>query len=161
MSCHELNKASKWSKLDRLMRATIQMHLSKSVYFTIYSCMTTHKLCQMMSDTQEKKVISTKIYLIQQLCDLWMKEFDSKPAHLNAYKDIVSQLLAQEMKIDEELCALLLMRTLPTLWETFATMMYNSSKTNLTYVGAMNSILSDDMEHKTFAQNSIDDDMEQ
>mgnify|MGYP002775787781 FL=1 len=80
-----------------------------------------------------------------------MKEFDSKPAHLNAYKDIVWQLLAQEMKIDEELCALLLMRTLPTLWETFATMMYNSSKTNLTYVGAMNSILSDDMEHKTFA----------
>ena len=31
----EIYKANEWQKLDRIVRATIRMHLSESVYFTV------------------------------------------------------------------------------------------------------------------------------
>ena len=36
----ETYKANEWLKLDRIVRATIRMHLSESVYFTVQSCTT-------------------------------------------------------------------------------------------------------------------------
>jgi hypothetical protein len=66
-----------------------------------------------MSDTYEKKVAATKIYLIRRLYNLQMKESDSITAHLNEYEGIISQLSAQGMMIDDELKALLVMSSLP------------------------------------------------
>ena len=63
----EAYKLNKWQKLDRIVRATIWMHLSKSVYFTLQSCSTTFELWKRLSDTYEKKVAATKIYLIRPL----------------------------------------------------------------------------------------------
>ena len=34
----EIYKANEWQKLDRIVRATIRMPLSESVYFTVQSC---------------------------------------------------------------------------------------------------------------------------
>ena len=34
----ETYKANEWLTLDRIIRATIRMHLSESVYFTVQSC---------------------------------------------------------------------------------------------------------------------------
>ena len=53
------------AKLDRIVRTTIRMHLSESVYFTEQSCSTSFELWKTLSDTYEKKVIVTKIYLIR------------------------------------------------------------------------------------------------
>ena len=72
----EGHKALEWEKLNRIIRATIQMHLSESVYFMVQSCSTTFQLWKTLSDTYEKKVAATKIYLIQCLYNLWMKESD-------------------------------------------------------------------------------------
>jgi hypothetical protein len=47
------------------------MHLSESVYYTVQAYMT------VLSDTYEKKVAATKIYLIRRLYNLRMKESDS------------------------------------------------------------------------------------
>ena len=60
-------------KLDRIVRATIWMHLSESVYFTVQSCLTAFQLWKTLSNTYEKKVATTKIYLIQRLYNLRMK----------------------------------------------------------------------------------------
>ena len=57
-------KPNERQKLDRIVRATIRMHLSESVYFTVQSCSTTFELWKTLSDTYEKKVVVTKIYLI-------------------------------------------------------------------------------------------------
>jgi hypothetical protein len=112
-------KLEVWTKLDWVARATIWMHLSESVYFTVQACTTVNKLWKTLSDTYEKKLAATKIYLIRRLYNLRMKESDSITAHLNDYEGIISQLSAQGMMIDDELKALLLMSTLPPSWETF------------------------------------------
>ena len=60
----EAYKPNEWQKLDRIVRATIWMHLLESVYFIVQSCSTTFELWKTLSDTYEKKVAATKIYLI-------------------------------------------------------------------------------------------------
>ena len=95
-------------KLDHIARATIQMNLPESVYYKMQSCLTTYQLWKMLSDTYEKKVVATKIYLIWRLYNLWMKGFDSVQAH----ESINYQISAQGMTIDNEVKALLLMSSL-------------------------------------------------
>jgi hypothetical protein len=53
-----------WTKMDRVVRTTIRMHLSESMYYTVQACTTTRELWKTLSDTYEKKVAATKIYLI-------------------------------------------------------------------------------------------------
>ena len=57
----EIYKPNEWQKLDRVIHATIRMHLSESVYFTVQSCETTFELWKKLSETYEKKVASTKM----------------------------------------------------------------------------------------------------
>jgi hypothetical protein len=85
------------------------------------------ELWKTLSNTYEKKVAATKIYLIQRLYNLQMKESDSITAHLNEYKGIISQMSAEGMKIDDELKALLLMSSHPPSWEIFVTTICNTS----------------------------------
>jgi hypothetical protein len=83
-------KPEVWVKLDRVPCATIRMHLSESVYFTVQACTTASALWKMLSDTYEKKVATKKIYLIWRLYNLQMKESDLITAHLNDYESIIS-----------------------------------------------------------------------
>jgi hypothetical protein len=130
------------------------MHLSESLYYTVQACTAANELWKMLSDTYEKKVAATKIYLIWCLYNLRMKESDSITAHLNDYEVIISQLSAQGMTIDDELKALLLMSTLPPSWKTFVTTVCNASAAAVKYSETTSSILSEDARRKTFVQNS-------
>ena len=116
-----LNKAREWNWLDRITCDSSQMHMSESIYYTMKSCVTTHKLWEMLLSMYEKKTIVTKINLIRCVYNLWMKESDSVTAHLSAYETIIAQLSSQGMTIKEELCALMLMSSLPPSCETFVT----------------------------------------
>ena len=96
----ETYKANEWLKLDRIVCATIRMHLSESVYITVQSCSTTFELWKTLSDTYEKKVAATKIYLIRHLYNQRMKESDLVQTHLNEYESLSSQISAQGTKIE-------------------------------------------------------------
>ena len=80
-NAQEIYKANEWLKLDRIVRTTIRMHLSESMYFTVQSCSIAFELWKTLSETYEMKVASTKMYLIRRLYNLRMKESDS--IHLN------------------------------------------------------------------------------
>ena len=81
--------------LDQVTRATICMHVSESMYYTVQLCLTTYELCKMLSDTYEKTLAATKIHLIRRLYNLWMKESYSVTTLLNAYERTISQISAQ------------------------------------------------------------------
>jgi hypothetical protein len=99
-----------WAKLDRVARVTIRMHL---VYYMVQLYKRSNELWKTLSNTYERKVAATKIYLIRCLYNLRMKESDLITTHLNEYEGVVSQLSAQGMTIDDELKALLLMSSFP------------------------------------------------
>ena len=94
-SAPKIYKANKWQKLDRIVHATIPMHLSESVYFTVQSCTIAFELWKKLSETYEKKVAATKMYLIRRLYNLGMIESNSVQAHLNEYESLSSQILSQ------------------------------------------------------------------
>ena len=76
------------------------MHLSESVYFTVQSCWIAFELWKTQSNTYEKKVAATKIYLIRRLYNLRMKESDSVQAYLNEYESLSSQISSQGTAIE-------------------------------------------------------------
>ena len=106
-------KPNEWTQKDRIARGTIRMHLSELVYYTVQSCATAHALWQLLLSTYEKKKAATRIYLVQRLYNLRMKECDSITANLCAYETIIAQLSSQGMMIEEELRALVRLSNLP------------------------------------------------
>ena len=82
------------------------MHLSESVYFTVQSWTTAFELWKKLSETYEKKVASTKMYLIRRLYNLRMKDSDAVQAHLNEYESLRSQISSQGTIIEDELRAI-------------------------------------------------------
>ena len=75
-----------WNRMDWIAHATIQMHLSKSVYYTVQSCDPAHALWETLLSTYKKKEIATKLCMIQSLYNLLMKESDSITAHLGVLR---------------------------------------------------------------------------
>ena len=153
----EAYKPNEWQKLDRIVRATIRVHFSESVYFTVQSCSTTFELWKTLLDTDEKKVTATKIYLIRGLYNLRMKESDSVQTHLNEYGSLSSQISAQGTAIEDELRVMLLMSSLPSSWETFVTTMCNASTTAVKYSEVTSAILTEVAQRKSFAKDSADE----
>ena len=126
-------KPNEWQKLNKIVHTTIRMHLSESVYFTMQSCSTTFELWKTLSETDEKKIAATEIYLIRRVQNLQMKEFDSVQTYLNEYKSLSSHISAQGTTIKNELRAMMLMTSLPSSWETFVTTVCNASTTVVNY----------------------------
>ena len=124
------------------------MHLSESVYFIVQSCSKTFELWKTLSDTYQKKVVATKIYLIRRLYNLRMKESDLVQTHLNKYKSLSSQISAQGTTIEDELRAMMLMSSLPSSWETFVTVVKYSEVTS--------TIVTEVTRRKSFAKDSAD-----
>ena len=108
-------KPNEWQKLGRIVRATIRMHLSESMYFTVQSCLTTFQLWKTLLDTYEKKIAVIKIYLMRRLYNLRMKESDSVRTHVNEYESLNSQTSAWGTPIKDELRTMLFMSSLPPL----------------------------------------------
>ena len=94
-------KPNEWQKLDRIIHATIRMHLLESIYFTMQSYSTAFQLWKTLLNTYEKKVAATKIYLIQHLYNLRMKESNSIQAYLNKYESLISHISIQETTIED------------------------------------------------------------
>ena len=114
--------------------------------------MTTFELWKKLSETYEKKVDSTKMYLNRRLYNLRMKDSDLVQAHLNEYESISSQISSQGTIIEDELRAMILMS-----WETFVTTMCNASKTAIKYSEVTSAILTEAAPRKSFTKDSAEE----
>ena len=74
------------------------------------------------------KSLSNKLYLKKQLYGLRMNEGTTVLKHLNFFKKIISELLAVDVKIDEEDKALILLSSLSQLYNHIATTMLYGKK---------------------------------
>ena len=133
------------------------MHLSESVYFTVQSCTTAFELWKTLSETYEKKVASTKMYLIRHLYNLRMKESDSVQTHLNEYESLSSQISSQGTTIEDELRAMILMNSLPSSWETVVTTVCNASTIAIKYSEVTSAILTEAARRKSFTKDSTEE----
>jgi len=76
-----------------------------------------------------KKSLFNKLYLKKQLYELRMNEGTSVLEHLNIFNNVISELLAIDVKINEESKALILLSSLSESYDYITTIMLHGKKT--------------------------------
>ena len=71
-----------------------------------------------LSDIYEKPLANNKVHLMKKLFNLNMPEGASVVENLNKFNTLLNQLVTIEIKFDYEICALILLATLPHRWST-------------------------------------------
>ena len=85
-----------------------------------------HELWSKLESTIQKKTPRNKASLVRRLVKLDYMDGQSMKEHLNSFKGLVNQLTKINMKIDDELQALLLLNSLPESWDTLVVTLNNS-----------------------------------
>ncbi|MCO5600374.1 hypothetical protein L7F22_054485 [Adiantum nelumboides] len=87
-----------WIELDKLVRSTIMLILYKFVYFNVKDTKGAYGVWQALSNIYEKKSTTSQVFWLKKLIDLHKKETTPMLTHLNEFKNILSQLQAQEVE---------------------------------------------------------------
>ncbi|MCO5560351.1 hypothetical protein L7F22_013964 [Adiantum nelumboides] len=117
----------KWIELDELARSNIMLTLHKSIYFNVKDTKGTYGVCQALNNFYEKKSAACQMFWLKKLIDLCRKGTTPMSTHLNEFKNILSQLQAQEVEFQD---SMFLLVTLPDSWDTFRIALDNLAPEN-------------------------------
>ena len=76
----------------------------------------------------EKSSVNNKVYLMTKLFNLKMAENASVAQHLNEFNTITNQLFSIEIDFDDEICALIILASLPNSWGAMTMAVSNSTE---------------------------------
>ena len=79
-----------------------------------------------LSAMYEKSLANNKLHLMKKLFNLKMAETASGAQHLNEFNTITNQLSSIEIDFDNEICALIVLASLPNSWEAMRMAVSNS-----------------------------------
>ena len=80
-----------------------------------------------LSGMYEKPSANNKVHLIKKLINLKMAENASIAQHLNEFNTITNQLSSVEIDFDDEICALVVLTSLPNNWKAIRMAVSNST----------------------------------
>ncbi|KAK8618018.1 hypothetical protein V6N13_080917 [Hibiscus sabdariffa] len=86
-----------------------------------------YKLWSKLESMIQKKTPQNKAHLVRCLVKLEYNDDQSMIEHLNTFKGLMNQLSKIEMKIVDELCALMLLCSLTESWNTLVVTLSNST----------------------------------
>ena len=147
-----------WEKLDLKARATIFLALSSNVLFNVSTEKTTKELVEKLSSLYEIPSASNKVFIMKKLYNLKMKEGGVMLNHLNEFNTLASQLISVGIPLDDEIKAILLLRSLPNSWEGVVMAVSTSiaAKNKLKFDEVAATLLSEDMRRKHHESSSSD-----
>jgi len=126
-----------WNEIDFRAKATIILYLSDEVLYNVMNEETTAGLWCRLESFYMTKSLSNKLLLKKQFYSLRMKEGTPILKYLNAFNRILSDLLALEVKLEEDK-ALLLLSSLPSSYDHLVTtIMYGKETLELEDVRQM------------------------
>ena len=110
-----------WNDIDFRAKVTIILCLSDKVLYNVMNEETTASLWCILESQYMTKSLSNNLFMKKQLYSLRMKERTPILQHLNAFNRILSDLLALEVKLEEEDKTLLLLFYFPSSYDHLAT----------------------------------------
>ena len=110
-------KDKEWALLDRQVLGVIRLTLSRFIAHNVVKEKTTTNLMKALSGMYEKPSANNKVHLIKKLFNSKMAENASIAQHLNDFNTIINQLFSVEIDFDDEICALIVLASLPNSWE--------------------------------------------
>ncbi|CAH9134061.1 unnamed protein product, partial [Cuscuta epithymum] len=109
---------AQWELLNRKAVAMIRKYIDKSLFEHVSTYTNAYELWTKLESMIQKKTPRNKANLVRRLVKLEYKDGHSMIEHLNNFKGLVNQLTKIEMKIDDDLQALLLLSSFPESWDT-------------------------------------------
>ena len=88
---------------------------------------TTTDLMKALSGMYAKPSVNNKVHLMKKLFNLKMAENASVAQHLNEFNTITNQLFSIEIDFDDEICALIILASLPNNWKAMRITVSNST----------------------------------
>ena len=116
-----------WKKMNRKAVALIRQWLDLSVYPHVETEIDANKMWEKLKELYERKNVQNKAFLIRKLVNMKYKDGDSMAEHMSIFQNTVNQLTTAEIKLDDELQALLLLSSLPDNWEVLVVTLTNSA----------------------------------
>jgi len=110
-----------WKDIDFHAKAKIILCLSDEVLYNVMNEKTTTGLWCRVESLYMTKSFSNKLFMKKQLYSLRMKEDMPILQYLNAFNRILSDLLALEVKLEEEDKSVVLLSSLPSSYDHLAT----------------------------------------
>ncbi|KAL5141793.1 Retrovirus-related Pol polyprotein from transposon TNT 1-94 [Glycine soja] len=123
----QVKSDAQWELLNRKAVAMIRKYIDKTLFEHVSTYSNVYELWTKLESMIQKKTPRNKANLVRQLVKLEYKDGHSMIEHLNNFKGLVNQLTKIEMKIDDELQALLLLSSLLESWDTLVVTLSNSA----------------------------------
>jgi acyl-activating enzyme 14 len=117
-----------WLILDKQVLGIIRLSLSRRVAHNVTKEKSIARLMEALSGMYEKPLTNNKVRLMKKLFNLKMTESTSITQHLNNFNTITNQLSYVEIEFDDEICALILLASLPSSWEGMRIAVRNSAR---------------------------------
>ncbi|KAE8658916.1 hypothetical protein F3Y22_tig00116965pilonHSYRG00268 [Hibiscus syriacus] len=109
---------AQWELLNRKVVTMIRKYIDKTLFEHVSTYTNAYELWTKLEFMIQKKTPRNKANLVRRLVKFEYKDGQSMIEHLNNFKGLVNQLTKIEIKIDDELQALLLLSSLPKIWDT-------------------------------------------
>lgn len=116
-----------WKKLHRKAVSLIRQWVDLSVFHHVATETNAQTLWKNIEKMYQRKTAQNKTFAIRKLVNLKYREGKSVVEHLSDFQDLVNQLVAMKLVLEDELQALLLLSSLPESWETLVVSLSNSA----------------------------------
>ncbi|XP_016168674.1 uncharacterized protein LOC107611236 [Arachis ipaensis] len=117
---------AEWKKLNRKAVALIRQWLDLSMIPHVDTETNSKKMWKKLKELYERKNVQNKAFLIRKLINMKYIESKSMPKHLG-FQETVNQLINNEITLNDELQALLLLSSLPDSWKVLVVTLTNSA----------------------------------
>ena len=148
-------KDEEWALLDKQVLGVIRLSLSRFITHNVVKNTTTTNRMNALSSMYEKPLANNKVHLMKKLFNLKMAKNALVAQHLNEFNTITNQLSSVEIDFDDEICALIILASLPNSWEAMMMIVSNSTgKDKVTYNDIRDLILAKEI-HKRDASKTL------
>lgn len=124
--------AAAWKTKDDKARATIGLNVGDSQLIHIRKARTAKEVWDSLKNYHEKSTLTSKVYLLRQICNLKLAETGNMEEHINAMLDLVSKLTALGEELVDHLIVAMLLSSLPESNGTLITAFESRSEAELT-----------------------------
>ena len=126
-----------------------------SVAHNVVKEKTTADLIKALSSMYEKPLTNNNVHLMKKMLNLKMAGNASVAQHLNEFNTITNQLSFVEIDFDDEICALIVLASLPKTWEAVRMAVCNSTgKEKLKYNDIRDLILAEEIHKRDAGETS-------
>lgn len=125
-------EAAAWKKKDDKARAKIGLLVQDSQLIHIRKATTAKQVWDSLKEYHEKSTLTSKIYLLRQICNLKLTETGCMERQITTMQDLVDKLTALGEEIEDHLFIAMLLSSLPDTYSTLITALESRPEAELT-----------------------------